>query len=87
MPLIAIMQGISYPNITALISNLSSNDSQGEALGINQSMQALAQAIPPILAGIVVSLNIKMPTIIASIFVFIAWIIFISNKKSFSINN
>lgn len=85
MPLIAITQGISYPNITALISNLSNDNSQGETLGLNQSMQSLAQAIPPIIAGIVVSLNIKMPTVIASVFVLIAWIIFISNRNLFKI--
>jgi len=81
MPLVAITQGITSPNITALISNLSNDDSQGETLGLNQSMQSLANAIPPIIAGIVVSFNIKTPTIIASIFVLIAWIIFILKRN------
>src|SRR3989344_744460 len=37
MPLIALFQGLTMPNYTAIISGLSAKDSQGEILGISQS--------------------------------------------------
>ena len=77
LPFIAIFQGLTYPNSTAIISSLSDEKSQGEILGINQSMQSLAQSIPPIIAGIIVSINPALPIITASIVTFVAWIIFV----------
>jgi DHA1 family tetracycline resistance protein-like MFS transporter len=78
MALVAITQGITSPNITAMVSNLADNSTQGEVLGINQSVQALAQAIPPIIGGLTVSLNLNTPIILSAIVVFIAWITFIN---------
>ncbi len=80
-PFIAIGQGLTYPNTTALISNLADEKSQGEILGINQSIQALGMAIPPIIAGIIVSLNKHLPVIIASCIIFISWIVFLTLFK------
>ncbi|MEI6221869.1 MAG: MFS transporter [bacterium] len=76
IPFIAIFQGLTQPNSTAIISNLSTADSQGEILGINQSIQSLGQALPPIIAGFIVSLNINLPTIVAAAATGLAWIIF-----------
>ncbi|MEK6981523.1 MAG: MFS transporter [Candidatus Micrarchaeota archaeon] len=76
MPLISISNGLTYPNSTALISNLSDKKSQGEVLGINQSIQALGQAIPPLIAGVIVSIDKTLPIITASIVMFCAWAFF-----------
>lgn len=76
IPFIAIFQGLNQPNSTAIISNLSGKERQGEILGINQSISALAQAIPPIIAGIVTSINLNLPTYFAAVATLIAWIIF-----------
>lgn len=76
MPLISISNGLTYPNTTALISNLSDKKSQGEILGINQSVQALGQAIPPLIAGVIVSIDKTLPIITASIVMFCAWFVF-----------
>lgn len=81
MALVAITQGITSPNVTAMVSNLADSSVQGEVLGINQSVQALAQAIPPIIGGLTVSLNLNTPVILASIVVLLAWLIFISVFK------
>lgn len=75
--LVAITQGITSPNVTAMVSNLADNSVQGEVLGINQSVQALAQAIPPIIGGLTVAFDLNTPVILASLVVFIAWIVFI----------
>ena len=76
IPFIAIFQGLNQPNSTAIISNLSGRERQGEILGINQSIAALAQAIPPIIAGVVTSVNINLPTYFAAGATLLAWIVF-----------
>lgn len=76
-PLIAINQGLLSPNLQTLVSNNALPEEQGEILGINQSVQSLGQAIPPIIAGFVVAMNIKLPIILSSVFTFIAFLIFI----------
>lgn len=87
-PLIAISQGILSPNLQTIVSNSGGDERQGEILGINQSVQSLAQAIPPIVAGYIVSINMNLPIITASLFTFVAWIIFrFFYKKRFTTNN
>ena len=76
IPFIAIFQGLTQPNSTAIISNLADKDKQGEILGINQSILSLAQAIPPIIAGFVTSVSLNLPTIFAAGSTLLAWIVF-----------
>lgn len=76
IPFIAAFQGLTNPNATAIVSNLTEKDKQGEILGINQSIQSLAQAIPPIIAGFVTSVNINMPIVFAAISTITAWLVF-----------
>lgn len=84
MALVAITQGITSPNVTAMVSNLAEDSIQGEVLGINQSVQALAQTIPPIIGGLTVSFNLNTPIILASLVVMVAWLsfLFIFSKKN-----
>ena len=53
VPIFAIGNGLMQANITALISRSAGPEIQGEVLGINSSIQALAMAIPPILSGLI----------------------------------
>lgn len=76
LPFIAIFQGLTQPNGTAIVSNQSDDSTQGEILGINQSVQSLAQAIPPIIAGFVTSINLSLPIILGSASILIGWLIF-----------
>lgn len=50
-PLMAISNGVTMANVTALISKSVGPKVQGEVLGINSSVAALAMSIPPILSG------------------------------------
>jgi MFS transporter, DHA1 family, tetracycline resistance protein len=50
-PLFAVFIGLATANITAIVSKSADPKKQGEVMGINSSIQALAQAIPPILSG------------------------------------
>lgn len=88
-PFIAVFQGLTDPNATAVVSNLTDRDSQGEIMGIKQSIQSVAQALPPLIAGflpILVGnvvpadmtgtthfLSISLPILLASFFTFAAW--------------
>lgn len=77
IPIISIFNGISQPNLTTLISNTGDEKIQGEILGINQSIQSLAQAIPPIVAGFISTIAIELPILVASIFTLLAWATFL----------
>ncbi len=76
-PLVALFQGLSQPNLTSIVSVLTPKDTQGEILGIQQSVQSLAFAIPPIIAGVVVSIDVRLPIFLAGLSIFIAWLVFV----------
>jgi DHA1 family tetracycline resistance protein-like MFS transporter len=80
--LIALFQGLSQPNLTSIVSVLSPKDTQGEILGIQQSVQSLAFAIPPIIAGIVVSIDIRLPIFLSGFAILCAWAVFFWGFKS-----
>jgi predicted MFS family arabinose efflux permease len=76
-PFFAIANGLTQANITALISRSANKEVQGEILGINASVQALAQSIPPILSGyIAADLNPQAPLVISAVVIAIAALIF-----------
>jgi len=77
IPFIAIFQGLTQPNGTAIVSGLSDDTAQGEILGMNQSIVSLAQAIPPIIAGFLTTINMNLPTLFAAGTTLIAWLVFI----------
>lgn len=77
LPFIAVSNGLTHPNITAIVSNLAGRESQGEVLGINQSLQSLGMALPPIAAGFISSVHPSMPTLTGSCLVFMAWMLFV----------
>ncbi|MBU2566737.1 MFS transporter [Patescibacteria group bacterium] len=76
IPILAISFGFINPNFSTIISNSTTPTAQGEILGLRQSVVSLSQAIPPILAGISLSISTSMPIIISSAVLFIAWIVF-----------
>ncbi len=76
-PLIAIGQGLTSPNLTAVVSDQAGEEFQGEILGINQSMSSLGQLLPPIAAGYMNTLNSNLPLIAAAGIVLIAWLTYL----------
>ena len=56
MALLAIGQGLANPCILSLISRAVGGDVQGNVLGTNQSMSAMARIVGPIFAGLVYDL-------------------------------
>jgi DHA1 family tetracycline resistance protein-like MFS transporter len=77
LPFIAIFQGLIQPNSTNIVSTLTAKDSQGEIMGINQSVQSLAMAIPPIIAGFIVNIDLNLPIFVAALSTLLAGIFFI----------
>lgn len=69
VPLMAVFNGLSNVNLTGLISRSVGPKIQGEVLGINASVQALAQAIPPILSGYIAATLTPTTPIFVSFFV------------------
>lgn len=78
-PFFAFANGLSQANITGLISNSVGPEIQGEILGINASVAAMAQAIPAMLSGfIAASLTPASPSIVAAGVIILGGIIFIA---------
>ncbi len=75
-PFIAIFNGLTMANSTALVSTSVGPEIQGEVLGIDSSVQALAQAIPAIISGYIATLGINMPVIVGGSVVIVGGIIF-----------
>jgi len=76
MPFIVISNGIASPNLATMVSNLAPDHLQGETLGMQQSVQSLAQIIPPISGGLIISYSLTSPMWLAALCVFIGWGIF-----------
>ncbi|MCB0847134.1 MAG: MFS transporter [Bacteroidetes bacterium] len=75
-PLIGVAQGVITPNLTTVVSEQADARQQGRILGINQSMQALGQVIPPLVGGYLNTLNRSFPLLAGSLLIVFAWVIF-----------
>ena len=74
----AICMGLIMANLTGLISRSGDPREQGQVLGINASVQALGQSIPPVVAGyLAAALAPSAPIIAGSAFVFLAFLVFV----------
>lgn len=78
VPLFAAFNGLTQANSSALVSKSVDMTIQGEVLGVNASIQALAQAVPPILSGFIAAdLSPEAPIIVASSVMMLAAVIFL----------
>ena len=55
VPCVSTCNGLAIVNLQGLLSRTAGPDAQGEVMGINSSLQALAMAVPPLAAGSVAS--------------------------------
>lgn len=83
IPLVAIPNGLSMANMSALVSKSVSADKQGAALGINGSLMALSQGTIPLLAGLFTGwLGVEAPFLVGSTLVVSAWsILFFGSSR------
>lgn len=75
-PLFAIFIGQTIANSTSLVSTSADNHVQGEVLGINASVQALAQAIPALLSGYLATMGINTPVIVGAVAIMVGGVLF-----------
>lgn len=79
----AITNGLSFANLAGLVSRSVDQKVQGEIMGINASVQALAQLIPPVLAGMIAArFTPETPVLVASIIIILSGILFVTTYKS-----
>jgi len=80
--LFALPTGVILGALPALASRRAGAHEQGEILGINASVQALAQACPPILAGFLAAkISPSAPIYAAGVVIFVAWLAFVMFVK------
>jgi DHA1 family tetracycline resistance protein-like MFS transporter len=84
VPLLAIPQGLTNANITALISKSVSPEKQGAALGINGSLLALSQGAIPLLAGVGSGIvGLFAPFIAGGILMLLSWcVLFLKPRRA-----
>jgi predicted MFS family arabinose efflux permease len=75
-PLIPISVGLTNANSVALVSRSAPGNIQGEVLGINASVQALAQSIPAALVGYLGGISQNIPILVAAATVSLAGLVF-----------
>jgi DHA1 family tetracycline resistance protein-like MFS transporter len=75
-PLIALFNGMTMANASALVSLSANRKMQGEVLGIEASVQALAQAIPAAISGYIATMGVSMPVVVGGFVVIAGGIIF-----------
>jgi len=75
-PFIAIFNGLTMANVSALVSLSADKKIQGEVLGIEASVQALAQSIPAIIAGYIATLGVNVPVLVGGSIVICGGLLF-----------
>lgn len=77
-----IFQGLTYPSTLSVVSNTADDDVQGELMGINQSVQSFAAALPSIVFGLYIGDNYSMPMYVGAACTLLAWMFFLRLLKS-----
>ena len=65
-PILPLFIGLLQSNSITLVSRTAGKEIQGEVQGINSSVEAVAQAIPAIIAGYTASVAINLPILVAA---------------------
>ncbi len=77
VPFFGVVNGLSQAFLPTIISTSADQSTQGEILGINASVAALAQSIPPIIAGYLAAETVaQAPIYVASLFIVLSGAIF-----------
>lgn len=80
-PIIAIFYGLTFPNLTSLVSAQVDETMQGSILGINQSMNSFGQVLTISIGGLILAQGISLPLIASTLFIFLAFIAFMAMRS------
>ncbi|MDN3506809.1 MAG: MFS transporter [Simkaniaceae bacterium] len=83
VPCIALSQALIFPTAATIVSNYGTKETQGEVMGIHNSVQWAAIAFPPLFSGGFVALYPHLPITVGSACMLIAFFIFL---KAYSPN-
>ncbi len=72
IPLQQFAMALFWPTAAAVVSNSASEDVQGEILGVLQSVDSLAFAVSPLIAGPLLGITTSMPIIVGSLAMLLA---------------
>jgi predicted MFS family arabinose efflux permease len=76
-PFFSVANGLSQAFLTTIVSRSAGQSVQGEILGINASVTAVAQSIPPVVAGyLAAQIVAQAPIYVASLFIVLSGVIF-----------
>jgi DHA1 family tetracycline resistance protein-like MFS transporter len=75
-PLVAVFNGLTIANSSALVSLSTDSTNQGEVLGIEASVQALAQSIPAIISGYVATIGVNTPIVVGGFVILAGGIVY-----------
>jgi DHA1 family tetracycline resistance protein-like MFS transporter len=76
-PISSTFNGLSLANMSGLLSRSVAPQVQGEILGIGSSIQALANALPPLMGGFfAATFAPEVPILAASLTMFAGWLVF-----------
>ncbi len=81
IPLIAFAESLIFPTAATIVSNASSSETQGEMLGINNSVQWAAIALPPLFSGGFVALYPHLAVTVGSACMLVAFLVFLRNSR------
>lgn len=75
IPLQQLLIALTFPTVQSLVSNKTSDDMQGEILGVMQSVMALGFILSPLISAPLLGITSEMPMIVGGIAFFIASVI------------
>ena len=85
LPIVNMFSAFFEPTATAMVSNLATKENQGEVLGIFQSVQSIAWACSPMLAGPLLGIHLQMPVILGGVAILMAaFVVGTSLRKTLS---
>jgi MFS transporter, DHA1 family, tetracycline resistance protein len=74
---VSVFEGLVIPNLMTLVSDLGDARSQGRVLGINQSINSVCMAVPPVISGVIVAYSINLPVLVSSALTVVGGLVFI----------
>lgn len=77
----AFGQSVLRAVMTSQIVGSSPKESQGEIIGIANSVQSVSMTLSPLIAGIVFSIKDNIPIFLSGLYMFVAFIIIFANRR------
>lgn len=81
LPALGFFEALLFPSATTIVSNVSCRESQGQVLGIYNSVQWAAIGLTPLFSGSFVAIYPYLPFTVGAAAMFFALILFVANRQ------